>query len=135
MPMPDTNPNKRYYEVVDLDGDERADVVRVNNALAHSYINVVGFDALQQIKFETEARNRYNEIGFEIAVEWEFVKSVQPGVALAVPTITILGKLYQHETDYDKIKHDTIMGKIDGVKGVIREDGSLHEEPKKKNIV
>jgi len=126
--------DREYYEITDLDGDEREAVVRVNNALAHSYINVQDFGALEQMRFETEAKDRYADLGLACYVEWETKQSVVPGVPLKVPTITILGKLYPHETDYEKIKHDTIAGKIDGVKGVVRGDGTFHEEPKKKII-
>lgn len=129
-----TAKSERFYEVFDLDGDERADVVRVNNILAHNYKDVENFKDVDQIKFETEARNRYNEIGLEISVDWTPTGSVLPGISLLVPTITILGKLYKHDTDFDKLKHDTITGKIDGVKGVTREDGTFHEDPKSKNI-
>lgn len=125
----------RYYPVVDVDGDEREKIREINGILSRRYKDIKHFDALQQMRFDTEARERYNSIGFEITIEWERVPSIMPEVPLFSPKITILGKLYPNETDYDKLKRDTAEGKIDGVKGYIREDGTLREDPIKKTII
>lgn len=126
--------SKFWYEVTDLDGDERASVQKINLALTQSLEKMSDFGVREQVRYSNEAIERYAQIGLAVDVDWEQVYSPDPNTPAYRPQITILGKLYKHETDYDKLKHDTIQGKIDGVKGVVREDGTYHEEPAKKNI-
>lgn len=136
IPVPDMNSaqNPRYYEITELDADERNAIKRVNEALERTLAKMTSFDIPDQMKYETEAINRYNEIGYEIDITWERLPSPLPSLTALQPLITILGKLFQHETDYDKIKHDIVTGRVDGQAGYVREDGTLREDPKKKTI-
>lgn len=122
----------RYYEITDLDADERSQVNKINAILDQRMSSYTEFGIKEQMKFESEAVDRYNQVGLEINVEWERLPNPKIDITAYQPKITILGKLYKHDTDYDKIKHDTVTGKIDGVEGVIR-DGQLRE-PKSKDI-
>lgn len=91
----------------------------------------------------------FEKVGFEAAVEVMNAMKVLPdgtqvpvmgsdGFPMRVPSISIIGRVgSQHgeeETDHDRVRHGIVTGKADGVKGYIREDGQLHEEPRKKNI-
>lgn len=122
-----------FYEVQTLDGDDRAAVQNVNGILSHNYRDVMNFDQRTADKFENEAINRYHEIGFAIDVNWAQVQN--NGALINVPEITIMGKLYPEEFDYEKMTRDVAEGRVDGQKGYIREDGSLHEDPIKKTIL
>lgn len=84
--------------------------------------------------FATEARNRFAEIGFTIDISWsEYTADGMPGTA-AVPDITLQGRTEAHSTDHELIRREIAAG-MDGTgKGYIREDGSRHEEPRKKTI-
>lgn len=86
----------------------------------------------------------FDEIGFEVGVE--IMDAVNPntgrpitgsdGFPMRVPSIAFLGRTKNKETeiDHDRMRHGIVTGKVDGVKGYIREDGQLHEEPRKKLI-
>lgn len=91
----------------------------------------------------------FEKIGFEVGVEIMDAQRKLPdgrmvpvinsdGLPMRVPSIAILGRTgSQHnetETDHDRVRHGIVTGKADGVKGYIREDGQLHEEPRKKLI-
>jgi hypothetical protein len=89
--------------------------------------------------------NEFDKIGFEAAVEIMDARKAngQPiigsdGFPMRVPSISIVGRSgSQHaeeEIDHDRVRHGVVNGLVDGVKGYIREDGQLHEEPRKKTI-
>ncbi|QZE10526.1 hypothetical protein SEA_SCOOBYDOOBYDOO_211 [Mycobacterium phage ScoobyDoobyDoo] len=88
--------------------------------------------------FNQMAANEFQEIGFEIEVNWLQAQHnpFSPGVPLYVPEVNISGRTRKEtEIDHDRMKHDIVTGKADGRAGYIREDGSEHEDPIKKIIV
>lgn len=88
--------------------------------------------------FNQQAANEFLNIGFEIEVNWlqAAENPFAPGVTLFVPEVAIAGRTRKEdEVDHDRMQHDIVTGKADGVKGYIREDGSEHEDPIKKIIV
>lgn len=89
--------------------------------------------------FEMAAHNEFGQAGFAIAIAWEeFVKRTPLGdipTGVWQPNIQITRRIkHEAETDHDRIRHEVVTGLVDGVKGYIREDGSRHEDPKKRII-
>ena len=93
--------------------------------------------------FNQQAANEFLKIGFEIEVDWLEAKNEDgtpnnpfaPGVPFYVPQISISGRTRKEsEVDHERLQHDIVAGLADGQKGYIREDGTRHEEPIKKNI-
>jgi len=94
-------------------------------------------DANVKRQFGNETRFRFAEIGLNVDVEFDYdVSDAEWDNNLyVVPTITITGRIEKEpETDHDRIKHEVQSGVADGVAGVIREDGTLREDPKSKTI-
>ena len=85
----------------------------------------------------------YDEVGFVVGVEimdalgkdGQHITD-QNGFPMRVPSVAFLGRSVNKETeiDHDRIAYGVVRGQVDGVKGYIREDGQLHEDPIKKNI-
>jgi hypothetical protein len=100
-------------------------------------------------QFEERARNRCGEIGFVISVQWTWddpddPDSFSPTVSdnpedtgiYWLPKLVIEGRIDKlHEVDHDELKHEIVTGVADGQSGFIREDGTKHEEPIKKQIL
>lgn len=87
----------------------------------------------------------YDKVGFEVAVEpMDACKADgspimgSDGFPMRVPSVSFIGRTgsgqKETETDHDRVRHGIVTGKADGVKGYLREDGKLHEEPRKKLI-
>lgn len=98
-----------------------------------------GNETQQKRLFEQAARDELGKAGFTGHVHWEeFVKRTPLGdfpTGVWQPSLQDVHRITElAETDHDRIQHDIVTGKIDGIKGYIREDGSLHEEPRKKLI-
>lgn len=88
--------------------------------------------------FNQMAANKFLDIGFEVEVNWLQAQEnpFAPGVPLYVPEVSIAGRTRKEtEIDHDRMAHDIVTGKADGVAGYIREDGSEHEDPIRKIIV
>lgn len=88
-------------------------------------------------QFETAARNMFGEIGFEITIEWMQAMDPDTGEELdfKAPSVAISGRVEKEEQrDHDRLKHEIVTGQADGQAGYIREDGSRHEDPKRKLI-
>lgn len=87
--------------------------------------------------FNQMAVNEFGAIGFVIEVEWHQASANPYGEAeMYVPRVNIVGRTRKEtEIDHDRMQHDIVTGKADGVAGYIREDGSEHEDPIKKIIV
>lgn len=130
-----------FHEIKEVDGDERAAMRRVNAALddwvSRKKQTTAEFDENFRAEFETQTANRYAEIGFIATVNWEPIGLTNGGLPLYQPQIQILGRTSElPEVDYDKIKHDTVTGKIDGVAGYVDPNtGLMKEDPKKKMIL
>jgi hypothetical protein len=89
-----------------------------------------------QRHFELAARNLFGEAGFEIWLEWKELADMDNNqLGISVPSLTLSGRVKKEsETDHEKMKWDITKGLADGKPGFIREDGKLHEEPRKKDI-
>ncbi len=69
-------------------------------------------------------------------VEWqELADRENNQLGVNVPKIHFTGRVKkEEEVDHDRMKHDIVTGKADGVAGYVREGGTFHEEPRKKLI-
>jgi hypothetical protein len=136
---PDIEPYPDEYAKIKAVGD------KINARFAYKNVNNDEWpDVIAWILEEFE------KIGFAAAVEpMDAMKKLPDGTMvpvmgsdgfpMRVPSIAIIGRTggSQHaeeETDHDRVRHGIVTGKADGVKGYIREDGQLHEEPRKKLI-
>lgn len=86
-------------------------------------------------QFHQAACNLFGEAGFEVDVAWDEVRQNGQPTGLYLPEVTISGRVEKlEEVDHDRLKTEIQAGLADGKKGVVREDGTWHEEPRKKTI-
>lgn len=105
----------------------------------HSFKGVKTIDQEDAIKrvFEVEAQNRCAEIGLIATVQWDPECSDDPNDWNLYwnPRLIISGRTQKlDEIDHDRMSYEVTHGVADGQAGYIREDGSKHEEPKRKDI-
>lgn len=130
-----------FHEIKEVDGDERTKMKSVNFWLDQWFQDQArrdrAFDENFRAEFERQVAGRYSEIGFVATVNWEPTGMFESGLPVYQPQIQILGRTEQlPEVDYDKIKHDTVTGKMDGVAGYVDPNtGMMKEDPKKKLIL
>jgi len=100
-------------------------------------------------QFEERARNRCGEIGLNISVLWEWddpddPDNFSPTVSdneddnniYYLPNIIIESRIKPlTEVDHDRMRHEIVTGEADGQPGYVREDGTKHEDPIKRNIL
>jgi len=86
--------------------------------------------------FEMAAHNEFGEAGFRIEIEWkEILKNGLP-TGIHLPHLEVIGRnKVESETDHDRYQWGVVKGLADGQPGYVREDGSRHEEPRKKIIL
>lgn len=106
--------------------------------LKHSFRGVVGFKQEADIKFafEQEAIGRCAELGLIVNIQWDPEVSDDPGDnnlywnprVIVADRVTKLAE-YDHDQQQWEITHGVIEEP-----GFIRADGTIHEEPKKKEI-
>ncbi|ACH62181.1 hypothetical protein MYRNA_214 [Mycobacterium phage Myrna] len=147
MPMPLVNPltGKPFErpappapEAVEIYPSELPKVQAAFKTLQDRFAQKVVEDPLEAANaFNQLAVNEFGDIGFEIEVEWHEASENPFGEAkMYVPRINIVGRTRKEtEIDHDRMQHDIVTGKADGVAGYIREDGSEREDPIKKIIV
>lgn len=94
-----------------------------------------GNDADRKV-FDMAVANEFGKIGIKARVNWTEICSVTGGpTGVWQPGIELYGRTKgESETDHDRMKHGIVHGLDDGIKGYVREDGSLHEDPIRKNI-
>jgi hypothetical protein len=86
--------------------------------------------------FEMAAHNEFGEAGFTIEIDWKEIYKNGTPTGVWLPGIEITGRnKVEEETDHDRVKWGVVKGLVDGQSGYIREDGSRHEEPRKKDIL
>ena len=92
-------------------------------------------DAMQD-QFDAAARDLFGKAGFVVEVEWYGTKAGGIETPTVVPRVVITKRTAaESETDHDRIKFGVVRGLVDGQPGYIRPDGTLSEEPKRKDIV
>jgi len=85
--------------------------------------------------FLRAAADLFGEAGFTVDVGIDQVYQNGRPTGLFIPEVTVTGRVvHQTEQDHDRIQWEVREGLADGVKGVIREDGTRTEEPRKKII-
>lgn len=88
--------------------------------------------------FETEARQRFAEIGLVVgSVQWDADVADDPNDQNLywVPRPVITARVDKiEEIDHSRMQHEITSGLLDGQKGFVREDGTRREDPKSKNI-
>lgn len=146
-PPPQTiSPKHVPPEAFELYGDELSGVnkkfAQINKMFEYTPMN----DDSGREHFEEVVKNEFGEIGFHVEVDWYLVRvpGEQPGTFVDVafqgrpmfsPKVVFMGRVdKEFEVDHDRIRHGVVNGLYDGVKGYIREDGKLHEDPKRKII-
>jgi hypothetical protein len=93
------------------------------------------FDEATVDQFHRAALDLFAEAGFTIGIVWDEVHENGKFAGLYLPTITIMGRVNkEEETDHDRLQHEITHGLADGQPGYVRADGTLHEDPKKKNL-
>jgi hypothetical protein len=119
--------------------DELQKIAIVMAKLSNAF-DFTNFNETNKSVFEIAAHEEFATIGIEIRVNWSqihqkhvLVDEVPTGVWL--PGIEPIGRTRKEsETDHDRITHGVVKGLLDGQPGYLREDGTRHEEPRKKTI-
>lgn len=87
-------------------------------------------------EFQRAAVELFGAAGFEVDVAWDQVYKNGVPTETYLPEVTISGRVHNEaETDHDRMQFDIVRGLADGQPGYIRPDGTLHEEPRSKNIL
>lgn len=125
-------------EAEDLYADEKH-ALKIAMLKLERFEFTVGNEGQQKREFEVAAREELGKAGFGCHVHWEEVVKRTPlgdfPTGVWCPSIQDVHRLVPvTDTDHDRLKHDIVTGKMDGIKGYIREDGSRHEDPIKKII-
>lgn len=107
--------------------------------------------ALERFEFtegnETEMKRRFEQavatelgkVGFTAHVHWEeYVRRSPLGdipTGVWEPNLMDVHRIKEEtETDHDRKRHGIVTGLDGGAPGYIREDGTVHDEPRKKLI-
>jgi hypothetical protein len=144
--------------VKDLYDSERAAITQIRDDMVkkHSFRGVTTVKEEDEVKrrFTNEVRDRCQDVGFIIEVEWnwESEEKDEDGIPLHyspcasgvpedmnlywLPRVIFIGRTDKlGEFDHDRQKHEVRSGLLDGKVGVIDPNtGKLSEDPKKKNI-
>ena len=87
--------------------------------------------------FEMAANNEFGKIGIKVRINWDEVvlpDGTPTGVFL--PGVEPYGRVKEEsETDHSRIQWGVVRGLDGGSPGYIREDGTVHDEPRKKDIL
>ena len=87
-------------------------------------------------EFQRAAVELFGAVGFEVDVAWDQVYKDGRPTETYMPEVTISGRVRNEtETDHDRMRYDIVRGLADGKPGYVREDGTLREDPKSKNIL
>lgn len=85
--------------------------------------------------FRRAAVELFGQAGFEVDVAWDEVRQNGVPTGMYMPEVTISGRIKtETETDHDRMQWEITHGLLDGQAGYVREDGTLREDPKKKQI-
>ena len=125
--------------VKDLYPTERNAVISITAALQRE-LGFRRFDSAEVMKetFEKQAKNRMAEIGLIVSVQWDpTVSDDEDDMNLYwAPRVIVEDRIEKiGEIDHDRYRHEVVSGEADGKPGYIREDGSRHDEPKKRDIL
>lgn len=114
--------------------DEMPKVIRAYEKLQRQFEFTPMNETNKRI-FEMAAHNEFGEAGFRINITWQEIYENNLPTGVHLPGLEVIGRNKREaETDHDRVKHGIVHGLVDGVKGYVREDGTKHEEPRKKNI-
>lgn len=86
--------------------------------------------------FDMAVANEFGKIGLQARVNWTEICSVLGGpTGVWQPGVEVYGRTRgEAEHDHDRHQYGVVHGLEDGQAGYVREDGSKHEDPLKKNI-
>lgn len=114
--------------------DEMVKINEVGVILNNKFRNK-RFSEKIMIEFTQACQEMYANIGFLVGVDWYQAVIPSTGESQTIPRVLIQGRVTPlEETDHDRVRHDIVTGKADGVAGYVREDGSKHEDPIKRII-
>jgi len=93
------------------------------------------FSETTRRQFESAAHNEMGKAGFVIHIAWTEILDDGTPTGIYSPQLQFTGRVdKESQTDHDRIRHNVVTGLADGQAGYVREDGSKHEEPRKKQI-
>jgi len=92
---------------------------------------------LTKRQFENACHNEMGKAGFVIQIAWsEILDEAGKPTGVLSPILQFIDRTdKESETDHDRIRHGVVKGLDGGTPGYVREDGTVSEEPRKKNIV
>lgn len=115
--------------------DELPKVKDAFEKLSKLFANTAFSDAVQG-QFDAAAKDLFGKAGFLVDVEWYGTRVAGLETPTVVPRVVITGRVKpEDETDHDRVRFGVVTGLADGQPGYIRPDGTLSEEPRKKDII
>ena len=86
--------------------------------------------------FNIAVSEEFAKIGLTAAVHWQEIVNVDgEGTGVWLPGVEPTGRTTpESERDHDRIKYGIVKGLDGGPGGYVREDGTVHDEPRKKLI-
>ena len=86
--------------------------------------------------FNIAVSEEFAKIGLTATVNWQQVYKGEEPTGVWIPGVEPTGRLKpETETDHARIQWGVVRGLDGGAPGYIREDGTVHEEPRKKDIL
>jgi hypothetical protein len=128
-----TRPDFEFY------GDEYDKVAIAMTRLSNAF-DFSNFSDTNKAIFDIAANEEFAKIGITIAVNWQqiFRENENDGeepTGVWVPGIEPVGHVGETETDHDRMRDGIVKGLDGGPGGYVREDGTVHAEPRKKDIL
>ena len=86
--------------------------------------------------FNIAVSEEFAKIGLTARVNWQEVCTAEGPTGVWLPGVEPTGRLKpETETDHSRMQWGIVRGLDGGAPGYIREDGTVHEEPRKKDIL
>lgn len=121
-------------------GDEQHKVAIALTKLSNTF-DFTKFNDTNKAIFDIAAHEEFAKIGLTIRVNWQeiykktklFPEGRPTGVWM--PGVEPIGRTKpETETDHDRMRYGIVKGLDGGPGGYVREDGSVHDEPRSKDI-
>ena len=85
--------------------------------------------------FNIAASEEFAKIGLTARVNWQEICTAEGPTGVWLPGVEPTGRLKpEEEVDHDRMRHGIVRGLDGGAPGYIRADGTISDQPLKKNI-
>ena len=120
---------------IQLYPDELEKVAVALSKIANAF-EFTSFTDTNKSIFNIAVSEEFAKIGLTATVHWQQVWKGEEPTGVWLPGVEPTGRLKpETETDHSRMQWGIVRGLDGGAPGYIREDGTVHEEPRKKDIL